>query len=96
MRALALLPLMALAACATKPAPEPVVRTVTVDRAIVVACVPRTLGPAPQYPDTDANIRASAGPGDLLQLLAAGRLLRQQRLAELEPVITACRRHDPG
>ncbi|MDP2008926.1 MAG: hypothetical protein Q8K11_02000 [Phenylobacterium sp.] len=64
--------------------------------AVPVTCVPDNLGAEPKYPDTDEAVRASPGPGDLLQLLAAGRLLRKQRAAEVEPVIRACRPPDPG
>ncbi|WP_340646729.1 hypothetical protein [Phenylobacterium sp.] len=90
MKVFALLSLLALAACASAPR-EPVVKVVEVKVAVPVTCAPKTLGAAPVYPDTDAAVRASPGPGDLLQLLAAGRLLRDQRLAEIEPVIAACR-----
>ncbi|WP_148216801.1 hypothetical protein [Phenylobacterium zucineum] len=55
------------------------------------SCVPRSLGPPPRYPDTDAALRNAAGAADRYQLLAAGRLLRQKRLAELERAIAACR-----
>ena len=85
-------PLLTAGSCATTREPE--VRIVEVQVPVPTACVPKALGPTPSYPNTDAAIRASAGPGDLLQLLAAGRLLRSQRLAETEPVITTCRRPD--
>lgn len=55
------------------------------------ACVPKTLGLPPRYPDTDAALRAAGGAADRYQLLAAGRILRQQRLEELERVIAGCR-----
>lgn len=54
-------------------------------------CVPRALAPPPRYPDTDAALRDAAGAADRYQLLAAGRLMRQRRLEELERVIAACR-----
>lgn len=92
MRALALLPLLILAAaCSTVPR-EPRVVTVEVKVPVPVPCVPKSLRPKPTYPDTDEAILATAGPGDLLHLLAAGRLLRKQREAEVEPVIEVCRR----
>lgn len=91
----AVLLLLFLAACASAPR-EPAVKVVEVKVPVPVTCVPKSLGPAPAYPDTDEAVRASAGPGDLLQLLAAGRLLRKQRSAEVEPVIAACRPPDPG
>ncbi len=55
------------------------------------ACVPKTLGLPPHYPDTDAALRAAGGAADRYQLLAAGRILRQQRLEDLERVIAGCR-----
>lgn len=55
------------------------------------ACVPKSLGPAPRYPDSDAALRASPGAADRYQLLAAGRILRQQRLEDLERVVAGCR-----
>ena len=54
-------------------------------------CVPKTLDPPPRYPDTDAALRAAGGAADRYQLMAAGRILRQQRLDELEKAIAACR-----
>ncbi|WP_293905093.1 hypothetical protein [Phenylobacterium sp.] len=55
------------------------------------ACVPRTLAPPPRYPDTDAALRASPGAADRYQLMAAGRILREQRLEDLERIVAACR-----
>lgn len=55
------------------------------------SCVPRTLGPAPRYPDSDAALRNAAGAADRYQLMAAGRLMRQRRLEELERVVAGCR-----
>ena len=54
-------------------------------------CVPRTLPRAPRYPDTDAALRDAGGAADRYQLMAAGRLLRMRRLADLEKVIEGCR-----
>jgi hypothetical protein len=55
------------------------------------SCVPKTLPPPPRYPDTDAALRASPGAADRYQLMAAGRILRQQRLEDLERVVAGCR-----
>lgn len=55
------------------------------------SCVPKTLAHPPKYPDTDAALREAGGAADRYQLLAAGRLLRMQRLNELEKVIDGCR-----
>lgn len=55
------------------------------------SCVPRTLGGPPRYPDTDGALRAAPGAADRYQLMAAGRILRQQRLDDLERAVAACR-----
>ena len=84
-----------LAACAT-PTREPVVKTVTVLVPTPVTCVPSGLRAEPKYPDDKAAIRSAAGPGDLLQLLMAGRILREQWLSEVRPVLALCRKPSPG
>jgi aspartate/methionine/tyrosine aminotransferase len=53
--------------------------------------LPKALAPPPRYPDTEAALRAAGGAADRYQLLAAGRILRQQRLEELEKAIAGCR-----
>jgi hypothetical protein len=53
--------------------------------------VPRTLARPPKYPDTDQALREAGGAADRYQLMAAGRLLRIQRLAELERILEGCR-----
>jgi hypothetical protein len=78
-------------ACATKAPPEPVIRTVEVKVPVPVACVPKALGDPTIYVDTDAALKSAAGPEDRFQLLAAGRIQRNQRLAQVEPVIKGCR-----
>lgn len=77
-----------LVACAH--APEPKVRTVTVSVPVTRPCVAKDVDLAPQFPDTDAALRASAGAGDMMQLLAAGRLLRIQTLSEWAARLKAC------
>jgi hypothetical protein len=79
-----------LTACATRPA-EPIIKTVEVKVPVAVSCVPADLRQEPSYPDTDATVRATAGPDDLIKLLAAGRLLRDQWLREIRPVLKGCR-----
>ena len=56
-----------------------------------VSCVPRAFPKAPRYPDTDQALRAAGGAADRYQLLAAGRLARAKRLAELERIVDNCR-----
>jgi hypothetical protein len=53
--------------------------------------VPKSLPGPPGYPDTDAALRAAAGAADRYQLLAAGRILRKDRLEDLERVVAGCR-----
>jgi hypothetical protein len=72
--------------------PAPVVVEVTPPAGPARAsCVPRTVSPAPRYPDTDAALRSAPGAADRYQLMAAGRLLRQRRLEELERILAGCR-----
>ena len=88
-----LIPLCALllASCATNDAPEPVIRTVTVQVPVAVSCVPENLGPAPVYPDTPQALADAPDAAARFAIIAAGRLLRIQRAAEVEPVIAGCR-----
>jgi hypothetical protein len=55
------------------------------------SCVPKGLARAPKYPDTDQALREAGGAADRYQLMARGRLLRNQRLTELEKVVDGCR-----
>lgn len=94
MKALILLALP-LAACATKPIERP--QPIVVTKEVVVpgppvACVPKNVGAAPSYPDTDQALRAAPDAAARYQLLGAGRPLREARLREIEPVIASCRR----
>ncbi len=81
------------AAAPVRSAPAPAPRILFLPRPATPpkACVPRSLGAPPRYPDTDAALRGAAGAADRYQLLAAGRILRQQRLDELERAIAGCR-----
>ena len=94
-----------LGACASlKPKPAPMTTAappaaalvlppavVKVPEPVKVACVPKALSKAPKYPDTDAALRDAGGAADRYQLMAAGRILRERRLAELEKVVDGCR-----
>lgn len=84
---------LALAACSTTPAPtpEPIVITKDVDKPVAVSCVPKSLGPAPAYPDTDDALRTAGSAERTLQLVFAGRDLRKARSDQVEPVIENCR-----
>lgn len=63
----------------------------TATAAPIRTCVPRTLAPPPRYPDSDVALRDAPGAADRYQLLAAGRLMRQRRLEELERIVAGCR-----
>jgi len=78
---------------APAPAPEPkvITREVVVKVPVKIACVPKSLPPAPRYPDTPQALRDAGGAADRYQLLAAGRILRERRLAVLEKIIEGCR-----
>lgn len=80
-----------LAGCATTAPPEPVIVTKEVKVPVAVQCVPKGTPEPPAYVDTDAALKSAAGPEDRFQLLAAGRIQRNQRLAVTEPIIRACR-----
>ena len=79
------------AAPAPAAAPQVVTREVVVKVPVKTACVPRSLPPAPRYPDSDAALREAGGAADRYQLLAAGRILRAKRLAQLERIVESCR-----
>ena len=68
-------------------APPPQVVEVPVKQ----ACVPKGFPRAPKYPDTDAALRDAGGAADRYQLMAAGRVLRERRLSELEKLVDGCR-----
>jgi hypothetical protein len=82
------------AACATTAGPP--VKVVEKAVPTPVPCVSHATPKPGEYPDTDAALKAAAGAADRYVLIAAGRLLRIQRLAELEPVVAACRKAPAG
>lgn len=88
------LPLMA-GQCATTAAVEPRLETVIVREPVAISCVPDSLPAPPAYPDTAEALRTAPGPAERLLLLARGRLMRIQRSAEVEPVVTGCRTPSP-
>ncbi len=91
MRLLLIMAALSLTACAGKTPPKTVIVTQEVKVPVAVTCVPADVRPAPTYPDTDEAIRAAPGPAERYLLIAAGRLLRIQRSAEVEPVVEGCR-----
>ena len=72
------------------PAVAPVAPRV-VEVPVKQACVPKAFPKAPKYPDSDQALRDAGGAADRYQLMAAGRVLRDHRLAELEKALDACR-----
>lgn len=91
--AVILLPAAAVAGCATTPKPQtPIVVEHETAVPVVGGCVPASLGAAPDYPDTDAALKAAPNGAKRYQLMAAGRPLRVARLNELETVVAGCPR----
>lgn len=72
--------------------PAVTVREVRVPVPVKVKCVPDDLGGPPIYPDSDKALRNAGGAADRYQLMAAGRVLRKQRLERLEETIKRCRK----
>src|SRR5579862_8828983 len=85
----ALLALALLSGCASGPAQTPPVQVRTVEIPTPVRCAP-DLGPEPDYPDTDAALRAAPDLFSRVQLLVAGRLLRIARDAEKSAALAQC------
>ena len=79
------------AAAVVKPPPAPPVIRPAPPAPIRRSCVPKGFPRTPAYPDTDAALRDAGGAADRYQLMAAGRVLRALRLAELERVVEGCR-----
>jgi hypothetical protein len=87
---------LALGACSTlkpkaSPAPPPPPLVVRVPVPVKEACIPKSFPRAPKYPDSDAALRDAGGAADRYQLMAAGRLLRERRLSDLEKLVDGCR-----
>lgn len=82
---------LALAGCGSTRTAEPEIRIQRVEVPVTVDCVPGDLRGPPAYPDGDAALRQAPSAAERYRLIAAGRLLRIARLAELEGVVKACR-----
>lgn len=77
-----------LAGCADQ---TPKIVTQTVNIPVAVSCIPTSMPPAPDYPDTDAALTAAGVDGPRrYQLVVAGRALRTARLAVVESVLSNC------
>jgi len=79
-----------LAACGGKQV-EPEIRIVEVPISVPVTCVPANMPATPAYPDSDDALKAAPDAAARYGLIAAGRVLRVQREAEVEPVLNGCR-----
>lgn len=79
-----------LAACGGKQV-EPEIRIVEVPVAVPVSCVPKNFPAKPDMPDSDEALKAAPDAAARYGLIAAGRVLRIQREAEVEPVLAGCR-----
>ncbi|HSV03414.1 MAG TPA: hypothetical protein VLI41_09430 [Phenylobacterium sp.] len=90
-------PLAGIPEPAAPPPPVEKVVRIRVPVPVPIKCVPEDLGPPPVYPDNDQALRAAGGAADRYQLLAAGRILRDERLGKLEEVVRRCRQaaHPP-
>lgn len=77
-----------LAACATTK-PEPQIVTKEVQIPVMVKCHP-DIGPEPDYPDTDAKLKAAPDLFSKVQLLVAGRIMRMSRDAVKSAALSAC------
>lgn len=81
-----------LSACAAANVTEPVIKTVTVEKAVPVSCVPADMPQAPAYPDTRETILAAQDAIARARLVEQGWGIRDLRLRLLEGVISNCRR----
>lgn len=88
-RAAAVLACLILTACATRPPPEPIVRTIEVAVPVATPCRV-SVGPAPSYADADDALRAAGDIFEAMKLRIAGREQRQAREAILEAALEGC------
>lgn len=72
-----------LLACASQP------ETQTVDVPVAVSCA-AMIDNRPRFPDTRAAIVAAANVEARVNLILAGRLLRDKRIDELEAALSGC------
>lgn len=72
--------------------PEPLVVVKEVGIPVVAPCVPKELGDAPEYADSDEALKSAPNGAVRFQLLILGRAQRVARLFELEPVVRSCPR----
>lgn len=82
---------LALSACAAKETVVPALHTQVVEKPVLKSCLPDSLEPAPDYPDTKESLLGAPSAAERYRLLFAGRMLRSQRLAELETIVKGCK-----
>ena len=80
--------------CASAPPQPQSIQVRTVELPTPVRCRPE-LGPEPDYPDTDAALRAAPDLFARVGLLLAGRLLRIARDQEKSAALAACAGFEP-
>lgn len=79
-----------LTGCASTPRLTPALQTQIVYKPVLKSCIPQDLAPAPEYPDSNQSLLDAQSAAQRYRLLFAGRLLRIERLAELENVVKDC------
>lgn len=75
-------------ASASRTRPEPEVRIVEVQAPTAIPCGVKVARPT--FPDSDSALQATGEPASMLEILAAGRFVRQRYVAELEAAVTGC------
>jgi hypothetical protein len=81
-----------LAGCGTATTPDPIIKTEFQDRPVAVKCVPDPPVVAPDFADSDANLRAAKvkGPFDVAQARVIGRLQHFAYEGELVAALNGC------
>jgi len=90
-KTIAILALLALAACDTVQKAEQQIFTQDVDKPVAASCIPKNLPDIPSYPDTDAALLAAQDAAARYQLIAVGRGMSRAWEAQVAPVIAKCK-----
>ena len=80
---------LVLASCASRPPAQPIVRTIEVAVPIATPCRV-SVGPAPDYVESDDALRRAGDIFEAMKLRVAGREQRQAREAVLEAALDGC------
>jgi hypothetical protein len=70
------------------------VRIVTKSVPTPTYCLKSDFPDPPKVPDTDKALKAAPSGAERFQMMGAGRLLRDQWIAEIRPYLSACRKPD--